>query len=160
MNEVCNEIHACKSWGKWKNDELKLHWLVYRLPIFHILIILICTFWILGFCVQHNRPVLEMPNFSKKWVFVSWELYLFKRVLKSAIRGSASYYPNKLLLIDWDEYCTNVAKLLSINCLILLTCWFYLEKDGETPEQNATRLQLWWWRIWCSSWGTPRINLI
>lgn len=60
---------------------------------------------------------------------------MFKRVLKSAIIGSASYYPNMLLLIDWDEYCANVAKLLPIiNCLILLTCCFYLEKDGETPS--------------------------
>lgn len=56
---------------------------------------------------------------------------MFKRVLKSA---SASYYSNMLLLIDWDEYCANVAKLLPINCLILLTCCFYLEKDGENPS--------------------------
>jgi hypothetical protein len=41
---------------------------------------------------------------------------LFKRVLKSVVIGSASYYPNMLLPIDWDEDCANVAKLLPINC--------------------------------------------
>jgi hypothetical protein len=132
----------------------------YRLQIFHLLIILICTFWILGFCVQHNRPVLEMPNFSKKWVFVPWELYLFKLVLKSAIIGSANYYPNMLLLIDWDEYCANVAKLLFHKLPDTADVLFLSGERWWDPEHNATRLQLWWWRIWCSSWGTPRINLI